>query len=200
MKKIKKFRVTIRERQVLTLLKYRDGVTEDAAMYQRMVAEEIQSAYPYLCPASIYDTYKLDNLPFAINESVSLKELLRNALCVSCFAVTIGNGVEQQIETLQANGDIAKAAIWDAIGSEAVEQAANFVNRLIREEAALETHGLTTRFSPGYGDVNITANIELLRLLGAEKIGITANDAGMLVPQKSITALIGWEKIKKTKK
>ena len=51
---------------------------------------------------------------------------------------------------------------------------------------------MTPRFSPGYGDLPIELQRDFLTLLDASrKIGLTATESSMLVPSKSITALIG---------
>lgn len=51
---------------------------------------------------------------------------------------------------------------------------------------------LTPPFSPGYGDWSLAAQDRVLDLLQAPKrIGLTLTEGGMLVPEKSITALVG---------
>lgn len=47
------------------------------------------------------------------------------------------------------------------------------------------------RYSPGYGDLDLEIQPKLLKLLDGEQIGITTNSSHLLLPQKSITALIG---------
>ena len=51
---------------------------------------------------------------------------------------------------------------------------------------------LTPPFSPGYGDWSLAAQDRVLDLLQAPKrIGLTLTEGGMLVPENSITALVG---------
>jgi hypothetical protein len=47
------------------------------------------------------------------------------------------------------------------------------------------------RFSPGYGDFDITHQTDILRILDAQKIGLTETKTHMLTPLKSVTAVIG---------
>ena len=50
----------------------------------------------------------------------------------------------------------------------------------------------TWRFSPGYGDLPLTVQDDLLRSVNAEKrLGVTLSESGMLIPSKTVTALIG---------
>ena len=50
----------------------------------------------------------------------------------------------------------------------------------------------TPPFSPGYGDWDLSHQGEVLDLLDAtRRMGLSLTQAGMLVPEKSITALVG---------
>ena len=54
--------------------------------------------------------------------------------------------------------------------------------------------GLTTnwRFSPGYGDLPLSAQPALLKALDANRrLGIAVTSTNMLVPVKSVTAVLG---------
>jgi hypothetical protein len=200
MKKIKKFKVTIRERQVLSNLKCNESINSSDPEFKILLNKEIQEVYGYLYPAAIYDTFSLKDIETITDDSQDIKKLIENSICVSLIAVTIGEELDKKIAEFMQNNEIAKSAIWDSIGSEAVEQSANFINRLLNEEAGLEGCTLTPRFSPGYGDLNILKNNNVLDILEASKINISVNEYGLLTPNKSITALIGWEKSKKRKK
>jgi cobalamin-dependent methionine synthase I len=51
------------------------------------------------------------------------------------------------------------------------------------------------RDSPGYGDLGTDIQPDILRLLDAGKIGIACQpESFILIPEKSITAIIGWER------
>ena len=50
----------------------------------------------------------------------------------------------------------------------------------------------TKRFSPGYGDLALAHQKEVLKLLNAEKnVGITLTDTCLMVPTKSVSAIVG---------
>ncbi|MBQ3442618.1 MAG: methionine synthase, partial [Selenomonadaceae bacterium] len=53
---------------------------------------------------------------------------------------------------------------------------------------------LRWRFSPGYGDWDLTAQEKLFTISGAEQIGMSLTSAMMLEPRKSITAIIGLKR------
>ena len=51
---------------------------------------------------------------------------------------------------------------------------------------------LTPRYSPGYGDLSINIQNQLLDILDAKKsIGLSATSNNILIPRKSVTAIIG---------
>lgn len=60
---------------------------------------------------------------------------------------------------------------------------------------------MTDRFSPGYGDFSIGMQGEICRVLDtARKIGVTVNESGILIPRKTITAVLGVSKHPQTKR
>ena len=66
------------------------------------------------------------------------------------------------------------------------------VNRKIRNEHTAEGLYLRPRFSPGYGDLPLTLQKDIIRILNTPKtIGVSLTDACLMVPSKSVTALIG---------
>ena len=51
---------------------------------------------------------------------------------------------------------------------------------------------LTDRFSPGYGDMPLAQMREICEVLGAQRaIGLTVSAGGVMIPRKSVTAILG---------
>lgn len=126
-----------------------------------------------------------------IFEGNSIRDHLKDATYVAVLAVTIGDLTEAASAKSFAQGDYTKGLLLDAAGTTAVEKAANEACLIIDNEAKARGCQLTTRFSPGYGDFAITVQSTILALVGANKINISATSSAMLVPRKSITAVIG---------
>ena len=79
------------------------------------------------------------------------------------------------------------ALVLDAYGSAAVEGWCNAVNDRLAQGKLLRP-----RFSPGYGDVPLTVQPQVLSMLDAtRKLGITLNDSLFMTPCKSVTAFVG---------
>jgi cobalamin-dependent methionine synthase I len=71
---------------------------------------------------------------------------------------------------------------------------ADRVDAIVQTEIQRAGYERTMRYSPGYGDWDLTVQAELLRLVGADVIGVSCTETSILQPRKSVTAVIGWER------
>ncbi len=107
------------------------------------------------------------------------------------LAVTLGAQSERQLLRMQAM-DTAMATILDAVFSSAIEAAADRISEIVSARAAERGRKTTGRFSPGYGDMPMRQTGEILAALDAErKIGLTVSAKGLMMPRKSVCAIIG---------
>ena len=131
-------------------------------------------------------------------ESFSIKKHLEGCHKVILMAVTLGAGVEQLLRKTQIT-DMAMAVIIDCGASVLVEQLADefqeYITGQVSQQAADSETGptyTTSRFSPGYGDYPITEQARIVRQLdGQRQIGLNVTKDSLMIPRKSITALIG---------
>jgi len=126
-----------------------------------------------------------------IFKSHVIAQLLEHCHQVAIFLVTIGKYLEETTAQLAKDGLILQATVLDAIGSDAVEKVADFVQDGIKEIA--EAQGLVTsrRFSPGYCDWNIGQQRMLFYALTGNTLGIRLTGECLMIPQKSISGIIG---------
>lgn len=128
-------------------------------------------------------------------ESADLAKVVKNCNQLYVMAVTIGSEIDKRISGTQQT-DMMKALIYNACANVLIEQACDHVEEEIMKNIK-EGQYLTMRYSPGYGDVPLTVQTEILNFLDAtRKAGITTTKAGMLIPLKSVTAFIGLSSIK----
>lgn len=120
-----------------------------------------------------------------------IRSHLAGAEEVTVLAVTIGPALEEEASRLFAAGQYTAGLLLDAAGTAAVEQTADAVNAHIAAQAARRGLAARTRFSPGYGDWPITDQPAMIALAGGRMISLSVTDSCMLVPRKSITAIIG---------
>ncbi|MCX6339452.1 MAG: hypothetical protein NTX71_05985 [Candidatus Aureabacteria bacterium] len=119
--------------------------------------------------------------------------LLDGCTGATLMAATIGPELSSAMDGLMAEKRMTEAMIMDAFGSEAVEGVVNSLCRLLRESDRWRNFIPTRRFSPGYGDWDLSAQREVLEELGAGQIGISLSSSSILIPEKSITAIMGWK-------
>lgn len=113
--------------------------------------------------------------------------------CTGCVLLgcSLGAGVDTAMRAASA-GDMAYAVVLDALASVLIEMVADQAEHQLREAFRQQGLFLTGRFSPGYGDWPIEVQNDLVRILDApRKIGLCATETHLLVPRKSITAIMG---------
>lgn len=67
-----------------------------------------------------------------------------------------------------------------------------FNRKWSKKEVEKDKLNINWRYSPGYGNLDISIQRELLKSLDAERtIGLTASSHNILIPRKSVTAIIG---------
>ena len=122
-------------------------------------------------------------------EGKSIQNLLCTCHSVILFAATIGSEIDTCIRRLQ-HINMAQALILDASASAAVENVCdNFCKDL---QEAFKPDYLTDRFSPGYGDFPLSQQTDFFQVLDiSRRIGVSLTASGLMLPQKTVTALIG---------
>ena len=88
----------------------------------------------------------------------------------------------------------ADTLVLQAIGAAAIEEWMDIAEDEIRRELE-EGETLVPRYSPGFGDFPLTAQREILSVLDAARaIGVSLTDTLLMVPSKSVSAVIGVKK------
>jgi hypothetical protein len=122
------------------------------------------------------------------------KNLLRNlGGCgqVLVMAATIGPGVDRLLARY-GKLSVAKAVVMQAAAAALIEAYCNELCAGWRAEYEEKGLYLRPRFSPGYGDFPLECQEQIIGGLEAGKrIGITLTDSLLMMPSKSVTAVIG---------
>lgn len=145
----------------------------------------------------IFDLAKNANEIIVNNTNLVLRgkdiySLLENAKKCAVMAVTIGTKIESAVIRYEKSGEMKKAAILDCVATELTEKIADYCNREIVKKAKEINMYCSYRFSPGYGDLPLETQKEIIPLLNTERsIGVTLSDTCLMSPRKSVTAIIG---------
>lgn len=139
----------------------------------------------YTVPLKIQgDTVHLGDYPPL--KSNKLAENLDGTTRALVFCASCGAYFDRKINAAKLRP--SEAVLWDAVGTAAVEQLCDdFCDRM---------HTVRPRFSPGYGDLPLETQRDLLQWLSADKLlGIGLTDSLLMTPTKSVTAIAAQESL-----
>jgi hypothetical protein len=153
--------------------------------------EEIKSKLSYkvcYCVLPVKATEKsIDFDAFRVNsEKLSLN--LKNCERVIVFGATLGTEIDRLI---MKHGKLSptKALFFQSIGATQIEVLCDKFLEDIKKDLKVN---LKPRFSPGFGDLELTTQKDIFNVLDCPKnIGLTLNDSLIMSPSKSVTAFIG---------
>lgn len=134
------------------------------------------------------DTVRIENRTL---ESAALARNLTGCTRAVLFAATIGPACDRLVKRANLKS-YTLMSCYQAAGAAAIEAYCDKLNDKICEEAKAEGLYPRPRFSPGYGDLAIENQKTWFELLNITKnTGITLTDSYLMVPTKSVTAIIG---------
>jgi len=194
----KKEEIFIDKYEVLRYLGYKksDVTNSDLNLVDFYLPEALAAIKPAACysrfPVKLLDENKIQ-MPYGIIESKDLSVNLKNCSEIYIFAATIGLGYDRLLQTSRLVS-MAKASILQSIGSVAVENVCDKLNEELKNEVLKEGKKLHPRYSAGYGDYNLENQKGIFEVIEPSKqIGINLKENLIMVPEKSVTALIGIE-------
>ena len=115
---------------------------------------------------------------------------LKRAKRVVLLAGTLGIEIERAIRLYEVS-ELTKAQILDSCCVEYIERVLDLAE--VEIDDTYPDLALNRRFSPGYGDLPLMPTQgQFLSAIDATKVlGITLTDTHLMVPRKSVTAIIG---------
>lgn len=181
----------LNEKEILLYLGYRgQEYPEDLREQIKRCGKEVLAA---ASPRSVWRRMPADGaefLSFSL-EGKDIKELLAGCQETVLMAVTLGQGIDRLLAKKSVS-NMADAVIMDACASAAIENVADNFEADLRREVEAEGAYLTDRFSPGYGDLPLHAQKKLCAALDTERrIGLSLSPALLMIPGKSVTAVLG---------
>lgn len=189
---------TVDRNEVLRYLGYHgQGLTPELdARIDDVVAQCLEVARPRATMASFpvhsvsEDSVRLDGCALVL-AGHDIAKHLTDACEVVLFAATLGADIDRELRRLSLT-DALGQVLFDSAATALVERAADAANAHIRAYAAGQGAFTSWRFSPGYGDLPLSVQPDFLRTLDATRqLGITLTPSNLMVPTKSVTAIVG---------
>ncbi len=110
---------------------------------------------------------------------------------MAVLCATLGAAVDREIRLTEHRSMLAALAL-DAAAGDAIEKVCDAAEDEIRLKAGQSGRYVTGRYSPGYGDLPITLQPDVVALCDApRRIGLSVTTTNILTPRKSVTALLG---------
>ena len=180
---------SINRDEALRYLGYKDNINIDnltpildKCENELLKAIEPRFIYKFFPIKKINDTIQVENTSLVLTGN-SILNHLNGCYGVILLSATLSMGADKVISEHQVN-DMTSALILDSMASTAIEQVCDTAEKEIREKISKDNF-MTWRFSQR----------EFVRVTDAEKrIGLTVNEGGILLPRKSVTAIIGLSK------
>lgn len=192
-----KFDLIIDKSEVLRYLGYKYQLIDENL--SKMIDKGIKEIKELSRPRYIIDNFEISKENAIIKlegdllylEGKEIYKHLINSSKVVLLAATLGIEVDRRISYYQKI-DLTYSLILDVCATQAIEEVCDILENDIRNKLKKENKGLTYRFSPGYGDLSIDIQSRFINILDAtKKIGLTATSDNILIPRKSVTAIMG---------
>lgn len=195
---LKNIPVEIKKEEVRRYLGEYKGITETPSEINLLIERLIILSKTLISPSATSRSYPITAKGENVIETEAFElpgrdiaRLLKDSIEVILCATTIGNELEEEINSLLKKKKVLEATILDAIGSTAADTAMDYLNNLLKAEATRKGLSLTRRYSPGYGDFPLLIQEKLIEFSGGKSLGIRVSPSYILIPRKSVTAVIG---------
>ena len=157
---------------------------DDEGLMQRLKETEKQ-IFAAARPKGVYRVMERSDVKIS---GFSMTKHLEECHHVVIMALTLGIGVDNLIRKMQVT-DMAAAVIADSGASILADSLCDKFEEYIREN--VEGY-MTSRFSPGYGDSPLSMQKDMVAFVdGQRKIGLNVTADSLLIPRKSVTAVMG---------
>ncbi|MHA1766674.1 MAG: vitamin B12 dependent-methionine synthase activation domain-containing protein [Promethearchaeota archaeon] len=192
-------KIKIEKDEILRYLGGNEKINDD--LTDQMINEGIEEIRRISVPKFQFRIFKIkknqDNIQ-VLNSTLFLKgkDIIKHLLYsnkVVIMAVTLGIQVDQRIK-YYSKVDLTRAVILDACATTYIEAICDELEKEIKKIADHSDSNITFRYSPGYGDLSLIIQDEILKILNSSSIiGLTVTNEHLLIPSKSVTAIIGFE-------
>jgi len=168
----------------------------------KITREEIERGHHLFEPKGISSPVKIKQISFSsgrvglkngisLNFSPSIMNLLKGASYLVLGVATIGSSLENKVSGLFSQGEYPQAIALDAVGTVSVRSLSNYMRSLVCREAKEQNFQVTEYFSPGSADWDISQQKNIFQMIPVDKIGVKLTETYMMIPQKSLSWIIG---------
>ena len=194
--------IPIPRERIFKRLGYRRGVTLISPDEMRELDESIEYAASLLRLRGAGKRFKVDlegipNIRLIagpVFESGDLARYLHDCGEMLLIGATGGREIVAAIEECAEEDHMTRSVIFDAVASEMVDASLDWLCDYFNHDLMRENKHLSRRrFSAGYGDFSLKDQHSIYDLLELKQIDIAINESAILIPEKSVTAIVRIE-------
>jgi hypothetical protein len=185
--------------QIEAVLGYKEGEDRDlvASLINEILAEsqemcDIKAEYTVFNDVRFDNTIKsvsINNILFQVKNIVFAQ--LKKSDSVALFLCTAGAEIGIRSRKTMQERDFLKGYIYDVIGSEIAEAAADLMQEDLGKSLLDSGKKITNRYSPGYCGWDVAEQHKLFQLIPDNYCGIKLTPSALMDPVKSISGIIG---------
>ena len=185
----------LNKKEIIRYLGYKDIMPDDDVLelIDSVLEETLENMQPRACfnvTDINTDGKKIDFGAFEA-ESYDLSKNLKNCQKAVVFCATIGADIDRIIFRYSKISP-SKAVVAQATGAMLIEAFCNFLCEKLETEFKNKGFFLRPRFSPGYGDFDISYQRKIFDFLNCSKhIGVSLTESLIMTPSKSVSGVIG---------
>ena len=162
-------------------------VLKDAESECQVKAE--YAVYPIMKANEVEKTIEINNVVFDLKKIVFGQ--IKRSDSIAVFLCTAGKEIGIRSREAMKEGDLLTGYIYDVVGSEIADSAADIMQNRLRERITAEGKKITNRYSPGYCDWDVAEQHKLFQLMHDNFCGIKLNSSALMDPEKSVSGFIG---------
>ncbi|MGD0753789.1 MAG: vitamin B12 dependent-methionine synthase activation domain-containing protein [Bacteroidales bacterium] len=185
--------------QIETVLGYKVGEDRElvTSLIEEILAESrdisrIKTQFTIFNDVQFDDDSKsveIDKIKFQIKKIVFGQ--VKKSDSIAVFLCTAGEEIEIRSRRAMKERDFLKGYIYDVIGSEIVEAAADLMQAELEKSMLDSGEKITNRYSPGYCGWDVEEQHKLFKLMPENYCGIKLTPSALMDPVKSISGIIG---------
>jgi len=185
--------------QIENVMGYKEG--EDRELVTDIIGDVLEEAEE-ICNIKaeyiIYNDLQFNNTDKSIDINginFQIKKIvfgqIKKSESISIFLCTAGEEIGIRSRKAMKERDLLKGYIYDVIGSEIVEAAADLMQNELEKAMASAGKKITNRYSPGYCDWYVAEQHKLFQLVPENYCGIKLTESALMDPVKSVSGIIG---------
>jgi hypothetical protein len=185
--------------QIEKVMGYKDGEShETISELVGKVLKEAKTDFRIRAEYTIFPVSRFNEAEKSVeinNLIFNLKRIIfgqiKKSYSIAVFLCTAGTEIGMRSRAAMKEGDLLTGYIYDVIGSEIADAAADLMQESLKEAMASEGRKITNRYSPGYCGWDVAEQHKLFQLMPDNYCGIKLNTSALMDPEKSISGFIG---------